>query len=157
MRAVICDRCGARIENQDTVGFVGLARKAINTDTFVGKNDFKDWDFCDDCMEAIEKFVRMKPDTARPRVNPVLVNKFRERVDAVIAEQQEEEEHDAADRPKATIKKPAPARITPEQIEQIRTLVTEGHSVGTIAELVGVSAPTVRKYKKEMEDVGGEE
>ena len=58
-------------------------------------------------------------------------------------------------KPKATIKRPIAngtkySGITPEKIEQIKTLTREGKTVKEIAEMVGVSDPTVRKYKAEV-------
>lgn len=161
MRVILCDRCGARIENTETTGFVTINRRDIKTsDLTASKPDFEDWDFCDDCMKQIEDFVRMKPDTAKPRVNPVLVNKFHERNDAAIAklmEQQEEPEKTdhTADKPKATIKKPIAngtkyAPLTQEKIDYIKQLVREGKTVKEIVEETGVSDPTVRRYKREV-------
>jgi DNA-binding NarL/FixJ family response regulator len=42
------------------------------------------------------------------------------------------------------------AAITSEKIGRIKELVREGKTVKEIAELVGVSDPTVRKYKAEV-------
>lgn len=154
-RLIICDRCGERIENQDDVGYVCLNWRDIKTGDSVGyTKDVEGWDICNDCMKQIEGFVRMKPAPAVPKVNPVLVNKFHERNDAAIEKLIEQQEQ--PEKPKATIKKPMPARITLEQIEQIKKMVATGTSVNAIAEFVGVSAPTVRKYKKEIEEAAGE-
>lgn len=47
------------------------------------------------------------------------------------------------------IKRPVTDKITPEKIEQIKALAKEGKTVKEIAVEVGVSEPTVRKYKVE--------
>lgn len=160
MRVILCDRCGARIEREDTVGFVGLTRKDINTGNLIGKTDFEDWDICDDCMKQIEEFVRINPakqELAR-KVAHEVAQEYSGATEPAPVEITELSE-DYIIKPKAIIKKPMPARITPEQIDQIKAMVAEGMAVKDIAETVGVSGPTVRKYKKELEDetMDGEE
>ena len=60
-------------------------------------------------------------------------------------------------KPKAAIKKPIAdgtkyAAVTPDKIERIRELAREGKTVKEIMEETGVSDPTVRKYKREVDN-----
>ena len=62
MRIIECDRCHKRITGAKKVGYVGLDQRDVKTgDLDGGFRDLDDWDFCDECMEEIAKFVQMKP------------------------------------------------------------------------------------------------
>ena len=136
MRIIECDRCHKRIESKDEVGYVALDWRSVKTGDLAGSNALDSWDFCDECMKEITDFVQhMRPAVQIP-------DGFKA-VDA---------------KPKASIKRPIAdgtkyAAVTPEKVEQIKTLVREGKTVKEISELVGVSDPTVRKYKREAYDV----
>ena len=58
-------------------------------------------------------------------------------------------EPDEPKKPRATVKR----RIPQEQIDRITALTKDGWTVKDIAFDVGVSAPTVAKYQKEVMDV----
>lgn len=128
MRIIECDRCHKRIENKDEVGYVALDWKSIKTGDLAGASTFDNWDLCDDCMKKITDFVQHMI----PRVT--------------LAED---------DKPKAVIRRPITADtkyspITQEKIEQIKALSRDGKTVKEIVSIVGVSDPTVRKYKAEV-------
>lgn len=128
MRIIECDRCHKRIENNDEVGYVALDWRSVKSGNLAGANALDSWDFCDECMREITDFVQ--------HIKPAVVDV----------------------KPKATIKRAIAdgtkyAAVTPEKIEQIKKLVREGKTVKEISELVGVSDPTVRKYKREAEGV----
>lgn len=138
MRIIECDRCHKRITGAQKVGYVGLDQRDVKTgDLDGGFRDLDDWDFCDECMEEIAKFVQMKPVQERQKVP---------------------EGFKAVDvKPKAMIKRPIStdtkySAITPEKIERIKQLSREGKTVKDIATEVGCSEPTVRKYKAEVAD-----
>lgn len=142
MRAVICDRCGARIM-EDKAGYINLDMRDLETGCLDGEHEFDKWDLCEDCMKQIEEFVR------RPKA-PV-VRSMTESLVKDMAPVEIKKEKPA----KATVKKPIAAdskwaAITPEKIERIRQLVKEGKTVKAIADEVGCSDPTVRKYKREV-------
>ena len=130
MRISECDRCHKRLDSSiEKTGYINLDMRDVRTGDLDGSREFDEWDLCDDCMEEIRSFVRMKP---------------------------KQKTADEDDRPKATIKRPISAdtkyaAITPEKIEQIKELVREGRTVKEIVALVGVSDPPVRKYKAEVE------
>lgn len=134
MRIIECDRCHKRIEGKDEIGYVALDWRSVKTGDLAGANTLDSWDFCDECMKEITDFVQHM----RPAVYP---DGFKA-VDV---------------KPKASIKRPIAdgtkySAVTPEKIEQIKTLAREGKTVKEISELVGVSDPTVRKYKREIDN-----
>lgn len=57
MRIIECDRCHKQIEKPDVIGHVKITYHAPRTDAVVSASPTHDWDFCEKCMEAIEKFV----------------------------------------------------------------------------------------------------
>jgi hypothetical protein len=122
MRIIECDRCHKRISNDtEKTGYVNLDMRDVRTGDLDGSREFDLWDLCEECMKEIRDFVKQKSDN----------------------------------KPKATIKRPISAdtkyaAITSEKIGRIKELVREGKTVKEIAELVGVSDPTVRKYKAEV-------
>lgn len=135
MRIIECDRCHKRIESKDEVGYVALDWRSVKSGDLAGANTLDSWDFCDECMKEITDFVQhMRPAVQVP-------DGFKA-VDA---------------KPKASIKRPIAdgtkyAAVTPEKVEQIKELAREGKTVKEISELVGVSDPTVRKYKREVDN-----
>ena len=149
MRVIECDRCHKRF-NKDAkkTGYINLDQRDIRTGELDGNRDFYEWDLCDDCMKLISDFVRMVPpvrqEPDRPGSNvprqptvPPMPKGFKA-VDVKHG---------------ATIKRPVTGMsLTQEKIDQIKQLVREGKTVKEIAEKVGVSDPTVRKYKAEVEN-----
>ena len=146
MRIIECDRCHKRF-NKDAkkTGYVNLDKRDIKTGELDGNREFDDWDLCDDCMDKIRDFMRpavkqeREPDRPgsnvpkQPTVPPMPI------------------------KPKASIKRPIAdgtkySAVTPEKIELIKELAREGKTVKEISELVGVSDPTVRKYKREVDN-----
>jgi DNA invertase Pin-like site-specific DNA recombinase len=105
----------------EKTGYINLDMRDVRTGDLDGNREFDLWDLCEECMKEIRDFVKQKSDN----------------------------------KPKATIKRPISAdtkyaAITPERVKRIKELVREGKTVKEIAELVGVSDPTVRKYKAEV-------
>ena len=136
MRIIECDRCHKRISNDAVkIGYISLDTQDVKTGDLDGKNEFEGWDLCDECMKEITDFVQhMRPAVQIP-------DGFKA-VDA---------------KPRASIKRPIAdgtkySAVTPEKIEQIKELAREGKTVKEISELVGVSDPTVRKYKREVDN-----
>lgn len=167
MRVILCDRCGAKIEGTDSTGYVTINWRDIVSGDLIGLvPDFDSWDFCDDCMKQIEDFVRMKPAPAVPKVNPILVQKFHERNDkpeeqvtvkhtsprneSLVKEVNVEVKPEKVMKPKATVKKTAPAGKTITKPEWIKNLAREGKTVKEICKITGCSEPTARKYKGEV-------
>ena len=147
MRVIECDRCHKRI-NKDAkkTGYINLDQRDIKTGELEGNREFDDWDLCDDCMKLIRDFVRMVPPVKQepdrtgsnvpkqPTVPPM--PKGFKAVDVKRG---------------ATIKRPVTGMpLTQDKIDQIKQPVREGKTVKEIAEKVGVSDPTVRKYKAEV-------
>ena len=135
MRIIECDRCHKRIESKDEVGYVALDWRSVKSGDLAGANTLDNWDFCDECMKEITDFVQH----IRPAVQ--VPEGFRA-IDV---------------KPKASIKRPIAdgtkySAVTPEKIEQIKELAREGKTVKEISELVCVSDPTVRKYKREVDN-----
>ena len=135
MRIIECDRCHKRIESKDEVGYVALDWRSVKSGDLAGANTLDSWDFCDECMKEITDFVQH----IRPAVQ--VPEGFRA-IDV---------------KPKASIKRPIAdgtkySAVTSEKIEQIKELAREGKTVKEISELVGVSDPTVRKYKREVDN-----
>lgn len=126
MRKIERDRCHAEIQAaRDVVGVVSLTTASLKG-TQIKYNPFKGWDLCNDCYEEIRKFIETDPNAEEPKKPAV-----------------------------AKIKRPIAsgtkyAAVTPEKVEQIKSLAREGKTVKEIAEKVGVSDPTVRKYKAEV-------
>lgn len=144
MRIIECDRCHARIqEDRDVVGMVSLTTASLRG-VQIRTNPFKGWDLCMNCYEEIRKFIETDPNKEpdRPGANvpkqptvPSMPKGFKA-VDVKCG---------------ATIKRPVTGTaLTQEKIDQIKQLVREGKTVKEIAEKVGVSDPTVRKYKAEV-------
>ena len=125
MRIIECDRCKKRMIQAKKTGYVNLDWRDIKTGDLEGKpSEFGDWDFCDDCMAEIREFIKIRPKTEKPT---------------------------------ATIKRPIAdgskwAPVTSEKIERIKELAREGKTVKEIVEETGVSDPTVRKYKREVDN-----
>lgn len=135
MRIIECDRCGKRMTQVEKAGYVNLSWRDVKEGLLEATpNEFDNWDFCEECMDEIHEFVRMKPAApAHVKQDPV------------------------REKPKATIKKPIAdgskwSPITPEKIEQIRQMARKGKTVKKIVEETGVSDPTVRKYKREVDN-----
>lgn len=125
MRLIKCDRCGAEIPgDQDTVGFVGVELKDIQTGDLLGDNPFDSWDLCDQCFVDIQTYIRMKPRK----------QKFEELLDSV----------DAGRKPaaKKETKKPITKKWDRGKAQALRDA---GWTIEKIAEEVGVSAPTIVK------------
>ena len=134
MRLIECDRCHKRI-NKDArkTGYINLDQRDIRTGELDGNREFDDWDLCDDCMQKIRDFVRMMPTKESSKVPDGF-----EIVDV---------------KPKVSIKRRVPVPVQGTTITKpdwIRRLAGEGKTVKEIAEKVGVSDPTVRKYKAEV-------
>ena len=141
MRIIECDRCKKHITmtQVEKIGCIkGLDWKNVKTGVLEGgPNKFEAWDICDDCMAEIDEFIRMKPATAAA---------------PVLADQDPVQE-----KPKATIKRPIAdgskyAPVTAEKIEQIKQMARNKKTVKEIVETTGVSEPTVRKYKREVDN-----
>ena len=125
MRKIECDRCHAEIQAaRDVVGVVSLTTASLKG-TQIKYNPFKGWDLCNDCYEEIRKFIETDPNAEEPKRSGAKIK-----------------------RPIASSTKYA--AVTPEKVEQIKSLAREGKTVKEIAEKVGVSDPTVRKYKAEV-------
>ena len=147
MRIIECDRCHKRF-NKDArkTGYVNLDQRDIRTGELDGNHEFCEWDLCDDCMKLIRDFVRMVPpvrqEPDRPGSNvpkQPTVTPMPKGFKAVDVKRG------------ATIKRPVTGMpLTQDKIDQIKQLVREGKTVKEIAEKVGVSDPTVRKYKAEV-------
>ena len=128
MRIIECDRCHKRIGNdKEKTGYVNLDMRDTRTGELEGNREFEDWDLCDDCMKKIHDFIKPRLQTAKTPDGFVAVEV----------------------KPAAVIKRPVTDKITPEKIERIKALAKEGKTVKEIAVEVGVSEPTVRKYKVE--------
>lgn len=137
MRIIECDRCHKRIGNdKEKTGYVNLDMRDARTGELEGNREFEEWDLCDDCLKEIRDFVKMKPKQEAPKVTEGF-----KVVDV---------------KPTAVIKRPVTDKITPEKIERIKALAKEGKTVKEIAAEVGVSDPTVRKYKAEVTSNAGE-
>ena len=137
MRIIECDRCHKRIEGKDEIGYVALDWRSVKTGDLAGENTLDSWDFCDECMKEITDFVQ--------HMSPPPVAQVTEAPKATDT------------KPRASIKRPIAdgtkySAVTPEKIEQIKELAREGKTVKEISELVGVSDPTVRKYKREVDN-----
>lgn len=138
MRLIECDRCHARIqEDRDVVGMVSLTTASLRG-IQIRTNPFKGWDLCMNCYEEIRKFIETDPnkEPANAPKQPTSIPKGFKAVDVKCG---------------ATIKRTVTGTaLTQEKIDQIKQLVREGKTVKEIAEKVGVSDPTVRKYKAEV-------
>lgn len=65
MRKITCDRCGREIKGQKLIGYVVMGRRDVLDGKTVGDVKFRDWDFCDKCMEELDAVIenRKKPAT----------------------------------------------------------------------------------------------
>lgn len=123
MRIVECDRCHRRIEKGEKIGFVGLGYRDVVTGNRKGDSKLDEWDFCPECMEAIAIFVSAVPE---PKAETPKI------------------------KPKAEAKLKVEAK--PIDVGRIRALAKAGWTAAKIADDVGCSLPTVRKYIKEDEE-----
>ena len=148
MRVIECDRCHKRISNDAVkIGYISLDTQDVKTGDLDGKNEFEGWDLCDDCMKLIRDFIKMTPPVRHEPDGPwVNVPKDQPLVPPIP------KGFKAVDVKRgATIKRPVTGMpLTQDKIDQIKQLVREGKTVKEIAEKVGVSDPTVRKYKAEV-------
>ena len=147
MRLIECDRCHKRIKGVSKTGYINLDLRDIGSGELEGNHEFDEWDLCEDCIRLIRDFVRMVPPVRQepdgpwvnvPKDQPLLppIPKGFKAVDVKCG---------------ATIKRPVTGMpLTQDKIDQIKQLVREGKTVKEIAEKVGVSDPTVRKYKAEV-------
>ena len=78
MRIIECDRCHKQIEKPDVIGHVKITYHAPRTDAVVSASPTHDWDFCEKCMEAIEKFVsaetKKSPEAKAPETKKRLMS-----------------------------------------------------------------------------------
>ena len=114
MRIIECDRCHKKVTDPEKVGHVRISWHSARTDELITAAESYDWDFCDECMQEIEEFVRSKK--------------------------------------KETVK---PAETKKKQIDtgRIKALHKAGWSIRKIAEDIGCSEPTVRKYIDDNEGI----
>lgn len=116
-RIIKCDRCGKIFPgDSDNTGYIIMGWRSIYS---YGDEDphpqYKDFDFCEDCMNQIREVVE---NVKKPE--PELVIK----------------------------KKPVPPnnKISDVDVGKIRALHNAGWSNAKIADEMGISDPTIRKY-----------
>ena len=118
MRIIECDRCHKKVTDPEKVGHVRITWHSARTDELITAAESYDWDFCDECMQEIEEFVRTKA--------------------------------------KAGAKQPAAAEKKKNRridTGRIRALHQAGWGIRRIAEDIGCSEPTVRKYIDDNEGI----
>lgn len=72
MRVIKCDRCGAIIpKSQDSVGYISVNLRDVETDDLLENNPFEHWDLCDGCMKAIHAFIT-KPGAKTEKFEQIL-------------------------------------------------------------------------------------
>ena len=81
MRVVLCDRCGAKITKGTTIGHLNAWYEDLK-DLDKAKPEYNGWDFCPDCMEVIDSFIKTPLEFVTPEEAPA---------DAEFAESLEEE------------------------------------------------------------------
>lgn len=122
-RIVKCDRCGITFPaDSDNSGYIKMGWRSIRgADLYIDPNPYEDFDFCESCMEEIRACVERVPKIEPKKAEPE--------------------------------KKPAsPAnKVTAVDVGKIKALHKAGRSVAWIAEDMGLSDPTVRKYIKMAE------
>ena len=127
MRIIKCDRCGAEIKDQNTVGAVSLELQDIHTGDLMGDNPFEDWDLCDQCLVDIQTYIKMKPKE----------KKFEELLESVDAGKKT-----AA---KKETKKPITKKWDRGKAQALRTA---GWKLADIAKEVGVTESAISKHTK---------
>lgn len=120
MRIIKCDRCGAEIDQaRGTVGYVAMCAQDIRTGDVSDDNPFEDWDFCDNCMQAIHDCIK-DPKSG----------KFEKILDSVDAGK----------------KKPVKPAVKEWDRDKAQALRDAGWPLTKIAKEVGVSDVTVGKW-----------
>lgn len=122
-RVIKCDRCGAEIE-EGNLGYVSMLKRGEGGD-LCGDNPFEKMDFCPDCMDKIAQFVSDAPKTRTGAVRSI--------------EKPPQKKTSKAG-------KPGPKKI---DTGKIRALADAGWTHDSIADEMGISTVTVRKYLKE--------
>ena len=123
MRVIKCDRCGAIIpKSEESVGYISINWRDVETDDLLENNPFEHWDLCDGCMKAIHTFIT-KPGAK--------TEKFEKILDSIDAGKKAE---------KKEPKKPS------FDVGKAQALRDANRSVAWIAQEMGVSEPTIRKY-----------
>lgn len=121
MRMIKCDRCGAIIpKSQDSVGYIAVNMRDIDTDDLVENNPFEHWDLCDGCMKAIHAFIT-KPGAKTEKFEEIL---------------------DSADAGKKAKEPKQPGF----DVGKAQALRNAHKPIAWIAQEMGVSEPTIRKY-----------
>lgn len=66
MRIIRCNRCGREIPYKDDakVGYIDVTWRDLERDDIDDSNPFEDWDFCQECVEEIKDFIRVKQEDA---------------------------------------------------------------------------------------------
>ena len=124
MRLIKCDRCGADIpSNQESVGYVSVNMRDVETDDLLENNPFEHWDLCDNCMKEIHECI------TGPKAKQ---EKFEEILDSA----------DAGKKPAANKEPKKPSF----DVGKAQALRDANRSVAWIAQEMGVSEPTIRKY-----------
>lgn len=122
MRVVKCDRCGAIIpKDQDSVGYIAINMRNIDTDALVDNNPFEYWDLCDNCLKEIHECIT-GPKTKQETFEQIL---------------------DSADAGKKAEKKKQAPKF---DVGKAQALRNAHKPITWIAQEMGVSEPTIRKY-----------
>ena len=126
MRVIKCDRCGAIIpKSQDSVGYIAVNMRDVETDDLLENNPFEHWDLCDSCLKAIHAFITGKTKQEKQE-------KFEGILDSA----------DAGKKPAANKEPKKPSF----DVGKAQALRDANRSVAWIAQEMGVSEPTIRKY-----------
>ena len=151
MRIIKCDRCGAEIyQTRGTVGYVALGAQDIQTGDVSDDNPFENWDFCDNCMRAINACIRgVKTMLETDEMVLMQEEKFEEILDSVDAGKKKplpNEQKTLSNEQKPQKKKPFPGSGPVFDVKKAQALRDAGWPLTKIAKEVGVSDVTVGKW-----------
>ena len=166
MRIVLCDRCGAKIIKGTTIGHVNAWYEDLK-DLDKAKPEYNGWDFCPECMEAIDGFIKTPLEFVTPEEVPVdaeFVESLEEELDAEPEDEaeDEDEEPEPADEWEAAEQKARKAGPDAKAHGQIRkkadwpkfkACIDAGKDNKWLAVEFGVTTGTIWSWKKKLKEM----
>ena len=80
MRIISCDRCGKRIAKAESIGHISVWYENLVSEQVTSA--FHGWDFCPDCMEEIDQFIKVPLTFTTPDEGGEIADELEEELDA---------------------------------------------------------------------------
>lgn len=89
MRTITCDRCGKRISKDDGIGHINVWYE--NLPESRPTSEFHGWDFCPECMEEIDQYIKIPLKFVVPEEGGEIADELDEELDAEPVIESEDE------------------------------------------------------------------